>query len=89
MEEARHTTKEMDDLHDERLTGMAEPTNGKTATMYIDPNEATGSILDYKKDKFKALFQARYILAKHGNMEERRICKRQLDRMKKLGIHSV
>ena len=68
---------------------MEESKQPSTATMYVDPNEATGTVLDYKKDKFKALFQARYVLAKHGTMEERRICKKQLDRMKKLGIHSV
>lgn len=44
---------------------------------------------DYKKEKYIALYQARTILAKHGTMPERRMCKKQLDRMKKLGIKSV
>lgn len=83
MDTAREYTKEADELHEARLQEM------DTSTVYLDPNEAKGSILDYKKDKFKALFQARYILAKHGTMEERRICKNQLERMKKLGIRSV
>jgi hypothetical protein len=44
---------------------------------------------DYKKEKFIALFQARKILSKHGTMEERRICSKQLLRMKKLGAKAV
>lgn len=44
---------------------------------------------DPKKKKFLALFQARMILSKIGNMAERRMSKTQLKRMKKLGIKSV
>lgn len=44
---------------------------------------------DYKKEKFIALYQARTILAKHGIMQERQICSKQLKRMKKLGAKAV
>lgn len=44
---------------------------------------------DPKKKKYVALFQARSILAKIGTMQERSIAKKQLKRMKKLGIKSV
>ena len=44
---------------------------------------------DPKKKKFIALFQARTVLSKIGNMAERRMSKTQLKRMKKLGINSV
>ena len=47
------------------------------------------SSLDYKTDKFKALYQCRAILAKHGTMQERQICGIQLKRMKRLGIGFV
>lgn len=44
---------------------------------------------DYKKEKYIALYQARTILSRHGTMEERRVCSKQLKRMKKLGKEAV
>ena len=44
---------------------------------------------DFKKKKFLALFQARTVLSKIGTMAERATSKKQLKRMKKLGIKSV
>lgn len=56
-----------------------------TAVLHVDPNED----VQYKKEKFMALYQARTVLSKVGTMQERSICKRQLERMKKYGIGSV
>jgi hypothetical protein len=44
---------------------------------------------DFRIDKFKALYQSRTVLSQIGTMQERAICKRQLERMKKLGINAV
>jgi hypothetical protein len=71
-------------------SGMAEPVETNTGAVHVNPADMSGkSPEDYKIDKFKALYQCRAILSKHGTMEERRVCGRQLDRMKKLGINSV
>lgn len=44
---------------------------------------------DYKRDKFVSLFKARTILSKIGTMAERQMCRKQLKRMKKLGVKSL
>lgn len=65
----------MDDRRD-----VDEPDSAETDIIVEDT-------VDYKKDKYVALFQARTILAKAGTMAERRVCNAQLKRMKKLGIN--
>lgn len=42
-------------------------------------------LLNYRKEKYIALFQSRTILSKIGTMKEREICKRQLEIMKRSG----
>lgn len=42
-----------------------------------------------KQQKFVSLYKSRYILSMIGTMEERRISKRMLSRMKKLGLSSL
>ncbi len=44
---------------------------------------------DYKKKKYVSLFSARTVLTKIGTMEERRVCSRQLKRMKKKGTQEM
>ena len=44
---------------------------------------------DYKKKKYVSLFTARTVLTKIGTMEERRVCSKQLKRMKKLGTQEM
>jgi len=63
--------------------GMAEPVEPETTV------QSEKSTKDYKVDKFKALYQCRAILSKHGTMKEREVCKRQLERMKKLGLGAL
>lgn len=65
----------------------SEPTvNDKKTVQQMNDAARTD---DYKIDKYKALYQARTVLTEIGTMEERRICKAQLKRMKELGIKSV
>ena len=56
-----------------------------TSTVIVDEK----STHDYKVDKFKALYKCRAILAKHGTMKEREVCKAQLKRMQKLGLGAI
>lgn len=56
-----------------------------TSTVRVDEK----STHDYKVDKFKALYQCRLILSKHGTMKEREVCKAQLKRMQKLGLGAI
>lgn len=44
---------------------------------------------EFKRKKYKALYQARTIISKIGTMQERNICGRQLKRMQKLGIAAL
>ena len=55
----------------------------------VNEMNAEAKTHDFKVDKFKALYQARVVLTEIGTMEERRICRTQLKRMKELGIKSV
>jgi len=55
----------------------------------VQDMNSEANMTDYKRDKFKALYQSRTVLSEIGTMEERRICRVQLKRMKELGIKSV
>lgn len=55
----------------------------------VDALNAGAKGVDFKREKYMALYQARHVLSNHGTMQERSICKRQLERMKKLGIESI
>lgn len=68
------------------MNELKEETEAIDTSVNIPEEE---SAKEYKKEKFIALYRSRKILAKHGTMQERQICAKQLKRMKKLGIKSV
>lgn len=65
---------------------MEDPTIRESNIVYAGVEVADKP---YKHQKFVALYKARTILSQAGTMQERSIVKKQLARMKKLGLESV
>ena len=63
-------------METQRLVPRDEPSTA--APDYTGP-----SLEEIKEQKFKTLYQCRYILSKYGTMQERQICARQLKQMVK------
>lgn len=78
---------ELDNIEAEVVDKLQDASAIDNTTVNNNVNEK--STYDYKVDKFKALYQCRAILAKHGTMKEREVCKAQLKRMQKLGLGAL